>query len=343
MRLILKGVIFVFLALLAVFVGIMMWSSAPINIDVNKADPAVVLANELTASEPDYRSTHVGERGSRIHYVQAGNSENEPIIFLHGFPSYWFSMFRLMDELKSDYHVIAIDGLGVGHSDAPKDLEAYRLEALAGHLDSVIDDLGYASVHLVGHDWGAGVATAYAKAYPHKVRTLTNMSGPPHDVLLNRLDSDASHRKTFSYVNDFKRASPMAIKALGIKDQLWESVFARYPREGLMTQAEADRFYADVGNPRRLNRLIHWYRANIPDFDTITDEDFWPSRNARLTVPALFIYSDDDPVITEGVIADVENMSASLKTLEFSSVGHRPHFVEREAVASAIRDLIEGG
>ena len=341
MRLILKGVLFVFLALIAAIIGVIVWSNAPIHVDVNKPDPAVALANELTASEPNYRGTHVGERGARIHYVQAGNPENEPIIFLHGFPSYWFSMFRLMDEFKSDYHVVAIDGLGVGHSDAPNDLEAYRLEALAAHLDSVINDLDYESVHLVGHDWGAGVATAYAKAYPEKVRTLTNISGPPHDVLLNRLDTDATHRETFSYVNDFKRASPIAIKVLGIKDQLWESVYARYPAEGLMTQVEADRLYADVGNPRRLDRLINWYRANIPEFDAITDEDFWPSRKARLTVPSLFIYSDDDPVITDGVIADVREMSDDLTTLAFSGVGHRPHFVERDAVEASIRALIE--
>ncbi len=336
MRRLLKWALSLFCVLCAMLIGLSVWSNADIRVDTRQPDPAVTLANELTSSGTTYKSAFVGEIGERIHYVEAGVSEGEPIIFLHGFPSYWFAMFRLMDEFAADHHVIAIDGLGVGHSDAPSDIEAYRLEDLAAD----ISDLGYESIHLVGHDWGAGVATAFAKAHPDKVRTLTNISGPPHDVLLNRLDTDPSHREVFSYVNDFKRASPVAIRLLGIKDQLWESVYARYPEEGLMSESEAERLYADVGQPRRLDRLINWYRANIPAFDAIRDEDFWPSRSARLTVPALLIYSDDDPVMTDGVIADIKAMSDDLDVLLISGVGHRPHFVDRDAVTAAIKSRI---
>ena len=319
-------------------VGLVGWSDWPITTDSSQADPAVVLANEIGASNIKYTEGYAGTPGSRIHYVTAG--QGEAIIFIHGFPSYWFTMFGLMEEFKSQYQVIAVDGLGVGMSDAPSSVDAYRIENLGKHLDTVIKELELDRVHLVGHDWGAAIATAYAQAYPSKVKTLTTMSALPHNIILSRVESDPKHRETFSYVSQFTRANPVLIKLFGVQNQIWEGIYLPFLEDGLISEQQAERFQSDIGKPRRLNRFINWYRANFPDFEEIDDSHYWPARDARVTVPAIFIYGDTDQVVTEAMVSDFQNSSDSLKVFKLKDIGHRPHYEEKATVVAAIRELI---
>ena len=286
-----------------------------------------------------YTEGYAGVRGTRIHYVTAG--EGDPIIFVHGFPSYWFTMFGLMEAFKSDYQVIAIDGLGTGRSDAPGEVDAYKIENLIKAIELVVTELELDQVHLVGHDWGVALTVGYAQANPDKVKTLTAMSALPHNIVLSRVATDAEHRELFSYTDQFARANPFLILVLGMKDELFQSIYQPFVDRGLLTDTQAQRLYKDIGKPRRLNRFIHWYRANFPDPDEIEESDFWPERSARLTVPAVFIYGSEDPVVTDPLVADFKALSEQLEVVVFDGVGHRPHFERQDDVEVIIRSLIE--
>lgn len=325
--------------LVLVFSGLYAWSYWPIAADTNAIDPAVTLANELDEKGIRYSEGYVQSQGKQIHYVAAG--QGEAIIFLHGFPSYWFTMFGLMEEFKSDYQVIAIDGLGVGKSDAPGDVDDYRIDKLVNHLEDVIDELDLKKVHVVGHDWGAAIATAYAQANPSKTNTLTAIGALPHNILLHRLDTDPKYRETFSYMSLFKSANPVLIRLMGVKEQIWKDTYSPFVEKGLITKQQGERLHEDIGQPRRTDRFINWYRANFPEFDEIADSDFWPSRSARVTVPALFIYGEDDQVVTEELAIDFKNSADSMVVLPLENTAHRPHFERKEEVTTAIRELIE--
>lgn len=250
-------------------------------------------------------------------------------------------MFGLMEAFKSDYRVIAIDGLGTGRSDAPGQVDAYRIENLINAIELVVTELDLGEVHLVGHDWGVALTVGYAQANPDNVRSVTAMSALPHNIVLSRMEHDTEHQELFAYTDEFARANPFLIHILGIKDQLFESIYQPFVEEGLLSEAQAARLYEDIGKPRRLNRLIHWYRANFPNPDAITESDFWPERSARLSVPAIFIYGSEDPVVTDALVEDFQALSDELDVLVFEGVGHRPHFEKRPQVVTAIRGLVE--
>lgn len=326
-------------ALLLILCSLYAWSYWPIEADTTAIDPAVTLANQLDEKGIKYSEGYIESQGRQIHYVSAG--EGEPIIFHHGFPSYWFTMFGLMEEFKSDYRVIAIDGLGVGKSDAPSNVDAYKIDKLVSHLEDVIDKLELGKVHLVGHDWGAGIATAYAQANPSKTKTLTAIGALPHNILLHRLDTDQKTREIFSYMSYFKSANPVLIRLLGVKDQIWDDTYAPFVEQGLITEEHGERLHIDVGNPRRTDRFINWYRANFPEFDKIAESDFWPSRSVRVTVPALFIYGEDDRVVTEYLADDFKDSADAMRVLSLKKTDHRPHFERKDVVVAAIRELIE--
>ena len=114
-----------------------------------------------------------------------------------------------------------------------------------------------------------------------------------------------------------------------------------FVEKGLISAQHGERLYINVGNPRRTDRFINWYRANFPEFDEIMESDFWPTRSVRVTVPALFVYGEDDRVVTEYLANDFKESADAMRILSLKKTDHRPHFKRKGVVVAAIRKLIE--
>lgn len=334
-----KVVGFVLLAtvLLPAFV-IAKWSLTPVRTDVSIPDPAVVYANKVGKGRNSFKESYFEHDGRRLHYVEAGRGET--VIFLHGFPSYWYSFAQQMQGLKGQYHVVAIDGLGAGKSDAPLEIKAYRLENMAAHLEALIDHIGADKVHLVGHDWGSGLAFGFAQRYPQRVLTVTGISAPPQNVVLDLLQSDSNTRKMASYIERLKQANPALIVALGADKQVYEGAYRPLMAADKLTNAEGELFRNSTGDAKRINAHINWYRANIPAPAVIDEADFWPSRNAKITMPALLIWGEDDRVFADLTVDRMLRLSAELQLVPLKSIGHWPHVEQAEKITTVIRKHI---
>lgn len=315
----------------------LIWVKIPISAVASEPDPAVVHANRSDKGA-HYTSSYFEHDGRTLHYVEAG--EGELVLFLHGFPSYWFSFIRQMDALKDNYRVVAIDGLGAGKSDAPRNVEAYKLENMAAHLDALIDHLDGGKIHIVGHDWGSTFAFGFAQRYPDRVASVTGLSAPPQNVLLNLMQLDSSARQTSAYIERLKQANPVLIVAMGADKRVWTGAYEPLVKKGLLTSEDGDLFRKATGNPKRIDAHINWYRANIPAFDSIKDTDFWPSRNARLTMPAQIIWGQDDRVFASEYAEATKANADNIQMLSLPGIGHWPHVENPETVTRAIEKLI---
>jgi pimeloyl-ACP methyl ester carboxylesterase len=114
--------------------------------------------------------------GVRLHYVLGGRGD-DVIVLLHGWPENWYEWVEVMPELARDHTVVAVDlpGLGDSHGSPP----SYDKKTLAGYVHRLVaDELGYGRVHVVGHDFGAGVAFAYAAFHREAVADLTLLDFP---------------------------------------------------------------------------------------------------------------------------------------------------------------------
>ena len=299
-------------------------------------DPAVALANERAGADM-YRDWCHEFDGNSLHTVEAG--QGDVILFIHGFPSIWYSMIRPMEDMRSDYRVVAIDGLGAGLSDAPGSVDEYKLSAMANHLDDLIAELGVERVHLVGHDWGAAFAFAYAQSRPEKLLSVTGLSAPPQNVAVEMLEISARQRAISQYVERFKSANPPLVLLSGAGKRIAsgpENHFAA----GRMTRDEADVLQAATSDLRRIDRHINWYRANLPAPEEVRQTDYWPSRDAIFTVPALLIWGEDDTVFDPAFIELMESANDDLEVVRLDGVGHAPQFEAPDAVNAAIRQFV---
>ena len=119
--------------------------------------------------EPRWLSTD----GLRIHYVDEGRRDGEPVVMLHGHPA-WIYVYRHFIRGLTDagLRAIAHDQAGFGRSDKPDRVAAYSLERNLSHFEALMDELELDRVTLVLHDWGGPLGLAWAVANPERVARL---------------------------------------------------------------------------------------------------------------------------------------------------------------------------
>jgi pimeloyl-ACP methyl ester carboxylesterase len=115
--------------------------------------------------------------GHRITYTTTGSSSNSPILFLHGIMSHRGVWSRTMETLQQDFYCVALDHLGFGDSDKPKDGD-YTIAKQAERALKVADHFGFDKFNLVGHSMGGQIATYLAsKLAPERVQKLVSVDG----------------------------------------------------------------------------------------------------------------------------------------------------------------------
>lgn len=108
--------------------------------------------------------------GVDMHYVTAGDPKSEPLLLVHGYPRSWFEWRHIIPLLASRYRIIAPDLRGSGDSSKPP--AGFDKRTMSHDLVELMDKLGIGKVHVIGRDWGAPTALAFALHW-ERARTLT--------------------------------------------------------------------------------------------------------------------------------------------------------------------------
>lgn len=125
---------------------------------------------------PDYSFDHHYHtiQGLHLHYLDEGNEHDDPLIMLHGNPSWSFYYRKLVLALRKEYHCIVPDHIGMGLSDKPNDLRYhFTLDQRVDDLASLLDHLSITeNITLVLHDWGGMIGMAFATRHPEMIKRL---------------------------------------------------------------------------------------------------------------------------------------------------------------------------
>lgn len=114
-----------------------------------------------------YEARYVEIDGLRQAYIDEGPADADPILLLHGQPS-WSYLYRKMIPVLVDggHRVIAMDHLGMGRSDKPIDIEDYSYLGHIDRLERFIQDLGLENITLFAQDWGSLIGLHVAGEHP---------------------------------------------------------------------------------------------------------------------------------------------------------------------------------
>lgn len=120
--------------------------------------------------EPKWLTT---SDGVRIHYVDEGPRDGQPVVMLHGQPT-WSYLYRhfIKGLTEAGFRSVAHDHMGFGRSDKPERESDYTIQRHAQNFGELMQQLGLKGVTLVLQDWGGPIGLAWAVEQPERVRRL---------------------------------------------------------------------------------------------------------------------------------------------------------------------------
>ncbi len=151
--------------------------------------------------------SHYMEIGASLqyHYIDEGNGE--PIVAVHGNPTWSFYFRQLVKGLSSYYRTIVPDHIGCGLSEKPNsDRYSYILKSRVDNMEEFILRLGInTGITLVGHDWGGMIAMAYALRNPAKIARIVLMNTaafhPPRGIKRKKLPLRLALVRNFTFLS----------------------------------------------------------------------------------------------------------------------------------------------
>jgi haloalkane dehalogenase len=132
--------------------------------------------DERFAELPDYRfaPNYVSVDGLRMHYADEG--DGEPVLLLHGEPTWSFLYRRVIPPLTSVARVVAPDYIGFGRSDKPVDRAWYTYDAHCRSVERLVEELDLRNMTVVMQDWGGPIGSRLAVTQAHRVARLVVMN-----------------------------------------------------------------------------------------------------------------------------------------------------------------------
>ena len=108
-------------------------------------------------------------RPFRLHYVDEGPPRAEPIVCLHGEPTWGYLYRKMIPGLAERWRVLVPDHMGFGKSDTPQD-RPYTLRTHVENLTGWIEALDLRGITFIAQDWGGPIATQFTVRHPDRVR-----------------------------------------------------------------------------------------------------------------------------------------------------------------------------
>ena len=136
--------------------------------------------------------------GLSIFYREAGLKDAPTILLLHGLPSSSRMFEPLLTRLAGQFHMVAPDYPGFGHSDAPTPKEfSYTFDNVAKVMDHFTESLNLTKYTLYMQDYGGPVGFRMALAHPDRVEALSfKMPSPTTKVSARTGRQGASSGRT---------------------------------------------------------------------------------------------------------------------------------------------------
>ena len=306
---------------------------------------------------PSFTDVYVTVNGVRLHAVKAG--QGPLLLFLHGFPEFWYAWRNQLQEFGKDHLAVAPDLRGYNLSEKPALVSEYRPEVLVEDIRQLADQFraGRKFV-LVGHDWGGALAWAFAMAYPSYLEKLIIINAP-HPAIFNRLlASDPEQQQASQYMLLFRSSNAEEILSDNNYAALVEVVLADLLVTGAIGEADKAAYLKAWSEPGALTGGLNYYRAIALGPPSPGDRQGLPllepasgsgerfadrgRSELRVDVPTLVLWGEKDVAL---VTRNLDGLDQFVRELTVERIPEGSHWVVHEhprRINAAIRSFLEG-
>lgn len=270
--------------------------------------------------------------GVKLHYATAGAGE-KLVVFLHGFPEFWYSWRHQINALSDEYTVVAPDMRGYNLSDKPPRVEDYDMNKSIDDVIGLIRHLGFEKAALVGHDWGASVAWATAQKHPEAIWKLCAMQVPPISVWKKNQTVKQFLASWYMFLFQIPRL-PEGLMSRNDYALLANALKNGTVEKNVFTDKDIAEYKKAWSEPNALASGVNYYRANI-----LKRLFGGKSADTKIKVPTLFIYGEKDAAILPETVKGVgEIVDAPYSEIRIPDAAH---WVQQEAAEIVNDSLLE--
>lgn len=273
-------------------------------------------------NEYPFTSSWIDLKAGRMHYVEEGNGE--VLIFLHGNPVWSYSFRKLIKAFSIEYKCIAIDHLGFGLSDKPKNF-SYLPEDHSVNLEEFIVKKGLQNITLIVNDWGGPIGLNYAVNHPENIKRL---------VIFNTFMWSVKGDKHYERFSGFMGGS--LGKFLNLQFNFFGNLVIPMAYGDKKRLTRENKFQLTHHTPIPKERKGVWVfpKAIIGSSDWL--DKIWQKRNTIANIPSILIWGGKDIAFRKKELETFQSFLKNSTTLELPDVGH---YVQDEAGERVIEPI----
>lgn len=288
--------------------------------------------SSITELEENLQHQYIYSNNVRLHLVSQG--DGPLMLFLHGFPEFWYSWRHQIPEFAQDNKVVALDLRGYNDSDKPTDIEAYRLSELVNDVQGVIKGLGYDDCVLVGHDWGGAIAWSFAYAHSKMVNKLIVMNCPHPALFQEALKNNFGQILKSWYIGLFQLPILPELILQADDYRAIASVFTDHAtQKNAFSPKDIETFKNAAAKRGVLTAMINYYRSNL---DVIIKNQSWNS----LEIPTLLLWGEDDFAFAKELTQGTKDYVRYLQIRYLKQCNHWTQQEQPELVNKYMREFL---
>ncbi len=253
--------------------------------------------------------------GLRYAYLDEGSGD--PVLMLHGNPTWSFYYRHLVEALRTDHRVLVPDHIGCGLSDKPDDSRyRYTLSRRVEDLDRFLDHLGLAApLTIVGHDWGGMIGMAWAVRNPTRIGRIVLMN-----TAAFHLPDSMKMPASLAFVRDTRIAAFLVRRFnLFSRGASWLAPAKRMPKEIRDAYcAPYDSHESRIATLRFVQDIP--LEAGDPAYATVSEVAAGLGRFAE--TPILLLWGEKDFVFKPEVLTIFEKIWPHAEVRRFPHAGH---------------------
>ncbi len=309
-----------------------------------------------------FQDNYAEVNGVRLHYASAG--KGPLVLFLHGYPSFWYQWKDQMLEMSRDHLAVGLDMRGYNLSSKPAAPDQYKMKILVEDIRQFAEKVGGKDKKfvLVAHDWGANVAWVFAMFHPEMLEKLIIINGAHTFISERELRENPAQRYASNYFFVFNNLLAPGEKPVDENDTK-ESGYRRahtgfvdaQVKNGHYTEEDRQRWINAWSQPGSTTAGLTYYRTNhrnAPFNDThpaSTIPQSWSAKELTagakstiIKVPTLVIWGMKDTALMVGNLSGLDKWVPNLSVKLYPDGDHWVMIDKYKEVAQDIRKYIDG-
>jgi len=292
----------------------------------------------------EIRHEFAAVNGIRLHYAHAGRGA--PILFLHGFPEFWYGWKHQLADFGRTHHAFAPDLRGYNLSHKPEGVAQYKPRVLVEDVRQFARQIGGGDLVVVAHDWGGALAWGLAISHPELIRTLVIVNSPHPFLFARDLAHDKAQQDASQYMNFFRSDKAERVLSENNHARLAAMMDTWGGAGGSAGAGNEDRdaYLAAWSQPGALTGGLNWYRAS-PLYPPIGDDPGAGALALRhedfiVNVPTLVIWGMRDRALLPHLLEGLDELVPNLRIERLPDATHWVVHEQPERVNRLIREFI---